>query len=106
MADVLFIVSHLRLVELPLPVYQVSEEEVVSGLCEGVLLDVYFPGFPSLKHNPHSAHLEKRGVRVFQSSSRDENVILTLQQQDEAQFAVSCERIYTVVYVLAPMFVC
>lgn len=25
----------------------------VSGLCEGVKLDVYYPGFPTLYHVPH-----------------------------------------------------
>lgn len=25
----------------------------VSGLCEGVQLDVYYPGFPTLYHVPH-----------------------------------------------------
>lgn len=61
---------------------------MVKGLCRGVKLDVYFPGFPSLKHIPHCAHLEKRGVRVFQAASRDENVILTVTRDDQEDLAV------------------
>ena len=78
-----------RVQELLPPVYQVEKHALVRGLCEGVKLDVYFPGFPTLKHIPHSAQLEKCGVRVFQAASRDDNVILTVARDDQEALAVS-----------------
>ena len=67
---------------LPFNPFLVSKESLVQGLCQGVKLDVYFPGFPTLKHIPHTSHFERRGVRVFQSASRDENLILTVTRND------------------------
>ena len=55
---------------------------MVRGLCEGVKLDVHFPGFPSLKHIPHTGTLEKKGVRVFQAASRGENFFLTVTPRE------------------------
>ena len=40
-----------------------------SGLMDGVRLDVFFPGFPTLKHIPHTAKLKASGVRVFEQVS-------------------------------------
>ena len=68
--------------ELPSNPYPICLEDLVQGLCKGVKLDVHFPGFPTLKHVPHTYHFEKKGVRVFQSASRDENLILTVADKD------------------------
>lgn len=78
-----------RLVQLPHFPYLIEPEQLVKGLCEGVKLDVFFPGFPSLKHIPHTGQLEKRGVRVFQSASRGENLCLTITPREIPK--VSCE---------------
>ena len=34
--------------------FVVSKEKLKKGLCKGVKLDVYFPGFPTLKHIEHT----------------------------------------------------
>ena len=34
----------------------------LSGLCEGVQQDVYFPGFPTLKHLQHSVGIRETRV--------------------------------------------
>eukprot|EP00095_Tigriopus_kingsejongensis_P010572 maker-scaffold1137_size60140-snap-gene-0.17 protein:Tk10572 transcript:maker-scaffold1137_size60140-snap-gene-0.17-mRNA-1 annotation:"5 -3 exoribonuclease 1" len=52
-----------------------------KGLMAGVRLDVFFPGFPTLKHLPHSAKLRVDGVRVFEQASRGENMIVFLEGQ-------------------------
>ena len=78
-----------RLVQLPHFPYLIEPEQLVNGLCDGVKLDVYFPGFPSLKHIPHTGQLEKRGVRVFQSASRGENLCLSITPKEIPK--VSCE---------------
>ena len=48
---------------------------------EGVRLDVYFPGFPTLKHIPHKARLAKEAVKVFEQNSRGENMMLNIENQ-------------------------
>ena len=79
-----------RCTELPSPPFQTPSDRLVQGLCQGVKLDVYFPGFPTLKHVDHDARLEKRGVRVFQAASRGENVILTLlPRQDLSKVSIN-----------------
>jgi len=61
--------------------WQVPIHKLNKGLMEGVKLDVFFPGFPTLKHIRHTARLGKTGVRVFEQASRGENMMLTLQEQ-------------------------
>ncbi|XP_067006470.2 5'-3' exoribonuclease 1 [Anabrus simplex] len=61
----------------------VEPSKLVRGLCPGVKLDVYFPGFPTLKHIPHTASLEKKKVKVFEEPSRGDNMILRIVNQDK-----------------------
>ena len=71
-----------RLVQLPPFPFPIERDQLVHGLCEGVKLDVHFPGFPSLKHIHHTGQMEKRGVRVFQSASRGENLCLSITPKE------------------------
>ncbi|XP_032239667.2 5'-3' exoribonuclease 1 isoform X2 [Nematostella vectensis] len=57
-----------------------SLENLVKGLLKDVKLEVYFPGFPTLYHIPHTAELKKASVKVFQMHSRSDSMILKLQQ--------------------------
>nr|XP_039266984.1 5'-3' exoribonuclease 1-like isoform X1 [Styela clava] len=50
--------------------------QFIKGVIPGCRLSVYYPGFPTLYHLPHSSKLEKRSVKVFQMPSRNENMIL------------------------------
>ena len=52
-----------------------------EGRLPGVKLDVFFPGFPTLQHLPHTARLGKESVRVFEQTSRGENMMLVLAHQ-------------------------
>ncbi|XP_029664328.1 5'-3' exoribonuclease 1 isoform X1 [Formica exsecta] len=56
----------------------VPREQLVRGLSPGFNLDVYYPGFPILRHLQHTAHLEKAKVKVFQQASMGENMILSI----------------------------
>ncbi|CAI4232702.1 unnamed protein product [Auanema sp. JU1783] len=56
--------------------FRISKEKVQWGLAPGVKLDVYFPGFPTMKHIPHKAYLKSINVRVFQSNSTRPSMIL------------------------------
>ena len=51
-----------------------------KGLMEGTQLDVYFPGFPTMRHLQHKSYLKKAGVKVFQYNSRSENMIVKIVQ--------------------------
>ncbi|CAG0878937.1 unnamed protein product [Darwinula stevensoni] len=65
----------------------VPPDKLVKGLCPNVRLDVYFPGFPTLKHIPHKGYLKSLGVKVFQQNSRGENMILEIQNQGSPNIA-------------------
>ena len=56
--------------------FEVPLNKLNKGLMEGVRLDVYFPGFPTLKHIPHKARLGKENVKVFEQNSRGDNMML------------------------------
>lgn len=43
----------------------VSREQLIRGLSPGFNLDIYYPGFPILRHLDHTAHLEKAKVRMY-----------------------------------------
>ena len=54
--------------------------EIIVGLCEGVKLGIHaLAGFPSLKTLPHTAELVYHGVNVFQQDSRNESMVLRLE---------------------------
>ncbi|VEN63002.1 unnamed protein product [Callosobruchus maculatus] len=56
----------------------VPSEQIVKGLYPGVKLDVYYPGFPTMKHLKYKAELKKAKVKVFEQPSRNENMIITI----------------------------
>lgn len=54
--------------------------EIIVGLCEGVKIgQTALAGFPSLKMLQHSASLEFHGVNVFMQDSRNESMVLRLE---------------------------
>lgn len=56
----------------------VPRDQLIGGLSPDFDLDVYYPGFPILRHLDHTAHLEKAKVKVFQQHSVGENMILNI----------------------------
>ena len=65
--------------------WEVPIHKLNKGLMAGVKLDVFFPGFPTLKHIRHTARLVKTGVRVFEQTSRGESMMLALQEQGRSE---------------------
>ena len=61
--------------------WDVPVEKLRKGLMKGVKLDVFFPGFPTLKHISHTAKLRTGGVKVFEQASRGPNMMLLLEDQ-------------------------
>ncbi|CAD6979672.1 unnamed protein product [Tilletia controversa] len=60
--------------------------ELIEGLLAGVQLGAdALAGFPSVKTLPHYAHLGFHGVNVFQSDSRGESIVLTLNGTHEGR---------------------
>ena len=49
--------------------WDVPLDKLKKGLMAGAKLDVFFPGFPTLKHIKHVAQLNKSSVRVFEQAS-------------------------------------
>lgn len=50
-----------RLNKLGVDAFRVDPDKMVKGLLPQVRLDVYFPGFPTLKHIPHKVKLSFKG---------------------------------------------
>lgn len=74
---------HARCEVLDKDVFHVAVKHMQQGLCEGVKLDVYYPGFPTLYHVPHKAQLKKAGVKVFQMHSKSHSMILNIMEPQE-----------------------
>lgn len=54
--------------------------DIIVGLCEGVKVGKHaLAGFPSLMTLPHTAQLGFHGVNVFQQDSRQESMVVTLE---------------------------
>lgn len=64
-------------------VEHIMREQVLEGTKDLILserkhalTDIYFPGFPTMKHLEYTADLRNNRVRVFDQPSRNENMIL------------------------------
>ena len=55
--------------------WEVAEGKLRKGLLPETRLDVFYPGFPTLKHIPHRAQLKQDNVRVFEQPSRGFNMV-------------------------------
>ncbi|XP_068209934.1 5'-3' exoribonuclease 1-like isoform X1 [Palaemon carinicauda] len=60
--------------------WEILPEKIFKGLCPRVKEDLYFAGFPTLKHITHTFHIAKEAVKVFQQNSRGENFILDITE--------------------------
>ncbi|CAH2012828.1 unnamed protein product [Acanthoscelides obtectus] len=71
-------VKTMRYTDVLLP-----KEKIVKGLYPEVKLDVYYPGFPTMKHLKYKGELRKAKVKVFEQPSRSENMIITIIPDDD-----------------------
>ncbi|XP_011256685.1 5'-3' exoribonuclease 1 isoform X2 [Camponotus floridanus] len=60
----------------------VPREQLIRGLSPGFNLELYYPGFPILRHLQHTAHLERARVKVFQQPSMGENMIVSIISEE------------------------
>lgn len=72
--------DHPKLTKLRMDEFRIPPSLLRKGILPGTKLDVFFPGFSTLKHIPHRAKLSKEGVRVVQTGSSGDNIILYIKQ--------------------------
>ncbi|KAB0798453.1 hypothetical protein PPYR_09446 [Photinus pyralis] len=75
--------SHAKCETVNISDIRVPIENLVKGAYPGAKFDVYYPGFPTLKHLEYTASLKKAKVRVFEQPSRYESMILQITQPDD-----------------------
>lgn len=68
---------------------RVPKEKLIKGAYPGVILDVYYPGFPTLKHLRYSGILEKAKVKVFEHPSRNQSMILVVEEEVDKSLEVA-----------------
>ena len=56
-----------------------ERRDLRKGLLPDARLDVLAAGFPTLRHVPHSFHLSRSKVKVFQQASMGQNMMLTVR---------------------------
>ncbi|KAF1765791.1 hypothetical protein GCK72_005744 [Caenorhabditis remanei] len=67
--------------ELPQEIYRIPKEQVKWGLLPNVKMDVYFPGFPTMKHLNHSGQLKFANCNIFGMASRKESMVLKVENE-------------------------
>ncbi|XP_017777725.1 PREDICTED: 5'-3' exoribonuclease 1 [Nicrophorus vespilloides] len=60
---------------------RVPKEKLIKGAYPGAKMDVYYPGFPTLKHLKYFGNLSKAKVKVFEQNSREENMVIKLENE-------------------------
>ncbi|RXM36848.1 5'-3' exoribonuclease 1 [Acipenser ruthenus] len=71
---------HARYKTIPMDAWHVDLTYVANKVCNS---DMYFCGFPTLKHIKHKFYKKKNSVQVFQQSSRGESMMLEIMPSDE-----------------------
>lgn len=62
---------------------QVPKDKLVLGPSKGAFTNVYFTGFPTLKHLKYHSELRLQHVKVFDQPSRKENMIIVVEPRIE-----------------------
>ncbi|VBB32324.1 unnamed protein product [Acanthocheilonema viteae] len=71
--------------EIGMNQFRIPHNQIVHGLLPKVKLDVVFPGFPTMKHIPHTAALHFADIRVFQQPSKKQSMILKISNRPELE---------------------
>ncbi|KAK5646017.1 hypothetical protein RI129_004481 [Pyrocoelia pectoralis] len=75
--------SHAKCTAVNIAEIQIPTQRLIKGAYPGAKFDVYYPGFPTMKHLDYSGSLKKAKVRVFEQPSRSENMILQIINDNE-----------------------
>ena len=68
-------------VEIHQDFYRLQINDIKKGLSKGAQLDIYSPGFPTLKHLKHKCFFTQAGIKVFKHKSKIENAIIKVMEQ-------------------------
>lgn len=68
--------------EISIEDIQVPKEKLIKGAYPGAKFDIFYPGFPTLKHLQYKSELRKAKVKVFEMPSRNENMIIEILPND------------------------
>ncbi|XP_076652966.1 5'-3' exoribonuclease pacman isoform X2 [Halictus rubicundus] len=68
----------------------IPQSKLIKGLHPNVKLDIYCPGFPTLKYIKHTASLEKAKVKVFQHHSYKDSMILHITPPSALEKDLTC----------------
>ncbi|KAF5282795.1 hypothetical protein FQR65_LT02792 [Abscondita terminalis] len=74
--------SHVKCTLVHIGEIRVPISKLVKGAYPGCKFDVYYPGFPTMKHLKYTGSLQKAKVKVFEQPSRSENMILSIVQDE------------------------
>lgn len=84
----------------------VPRERLIKGAYPGAKMDVYYPGFPTMKHLKYTGKLEKAKIKVFEQASKGYNMLLILNERvDTAIEKLATELLNKVVFVGWPHLV-
>ncbi|XP_075970890.1 5'-3' exoribonuclease pacman isoform X2 [Anticarsia gemmatalis] len=64
---------------------EVSESELKRGMLPNAKRDMLFPGFPTMRHLKYQTSLKKGKVKVFDTVSRNENMIVEIIRDDPVE---------------------
>ncbi|XP_018322001.1 5'-3' exoribonuclease 1 isoform X2 [Agrilus planipennis] len=100
-------VSHAKCTKVPIENIRVPMDKLIKGSYPGVKMDVFYPGFPTMKHLEYTAVLGKAKVKVFEQASRNENMIVSIvPKKDVPAIDVLAKKMLgSVVYVSWPHLV-
>ncbi|XP_047138728.1 5'-3' exoribonuclease 1 isoform X1 [Hydra vulgaris] len=71
----------VKQVEISQDLYRLKINDIKKGLSKGAQLDIYSPGFPTLKHLKHKCFFTQAGIKVFKHKSKIENAIIKITEQ-------------------------
>jgi 5'-3' exoribonuclease 1 len=79
-------ISHCQCKMVPFNLPTLDGLHLVKGLCDGVQLGIHaMPGFPTLQTLSHTAQVLHHSVNVFQADSRNQSVVLFIQNAWEGK---------------------
>ncbi|XP_060517739.1 5'-3' exoribonuclease 1 [Cylas formicarius] len=70
--------SHSELQCFSVDDIRVPKEKLIKGAYPGANMDVYYPGFPTMKHLKYEGQLQRAKVKVFEQPSRNESMIVNI----------------------------
>ncbi|KAK4879546.1 hypothetical protein RN001_007692 [Aquatica leii] len=74
--------SHAKCKQVFINEIRIPISKLIKGAYPGALFDVYYPGFPTMKHLKYTGHLQKAKVKVFEQPSRSDSMILSIVQEE------------------------